>query len=197
MRQAELSAKRGKAPLSCIAAKPEDTMAARSVVVENDLRANFHEILPRKSAPVNPSLRLAIIILALVIGLAPRVEAGPFRDFFKKVRRTFTQSKHASRSHNNIRRQANHTASKDLSAAPTAETRGRPGPPDERNTRAATAPRSKKPTSGGLRYGTPVPGKKGFVTSPFAPDSGYVDVRDFPPGTQVKDPYTGKIFLTP
>jgi hypothetical protein len=48
-----------------------------------------------------------------------------------------------------------------------------------------------------LVYGTPVPGKKGFVISPFAPDSGYVDVREFSPGTEVKDPYTGKIFLTP
>jgi hypothetical protein len=48
-----------------------------------------------------------------------------------------------------------------------------------------------------LLYGTPVPGKPGFVTSPFAPDKGYVDVTGFPPGTQVEDPYTGKIFLTP
>lgn len=46
-------------------------------------------------------------------------------------------------------------------------------------------------------YGTPVPGKAGFVTSPHAPYSGYVDVRGFPPGTEVKDPYTGKVFLVP
>jgi hypothetical protein len=29
------------------------------------------------------------------------------------------------------------------------------------------------------------------------PDSGYIDVHSFPPGTEIKDPYTGKIFLTP
>lgn len=46
-------------------------------------------------------------------------------------------------------------------------------------------------------YGSPVPGKPGFVTSPHAPYSGYVDVRGFPPGTEVKDPYSGKIFLVP
>jgi hypothetical protein len=46
-------------------------------------------------------------------------------------------------------------------------------------------------------YGTPVAGKPGFVTSPFAPYAGYVDVRGFPPNTEVKDPYSGKIFLVP
>ncbi|MEY2563185.1 MAG: hypothetical protein QOH88_1378 [Verrucomicrobiota bacterium] len=48
-----------------------------------------------------------------------------------------------------------------------------------------------------LPYGIPVPGKPGFVTSPFSSKSGYVDVRGFPSGTEVKDPYSGKTFLTP
>ncbi len=46
-------------------------------------------------------------------------------------------------------------------------------------------------------YGKPVPGKPGFVTSPYAPSAGYVDVRGFGPATEVKDPYTGKVFLVP
>jgi hypothetical protein len=53
------------------------------------------------------------------------------------------------------------------------------------------------PRSGNPEYGKPVPGKPGFVTSPYAPAAGLVDVRGFPPGTEVKDPYTGKIFLVP
>ncbi len=46
-------------------------------------------------------------------------------------------------------------------------------------------------------YGTPVPNKPGFVTSPHAPTAGYVDLRGFSPGTEVKCPYTGKMFLAP
>src|SRR5205823_6263046 len=48
-----------------------------------------------------------------------------------------------------------------------------------------------------IPYGIPVPNKPGLVTSPYSPKSGYVDVRGFPSGTEVKDPYTGKVFLTP
>jgi hypothetical protein len=47
------------------------------------------------------------------------------------------------------------------------------------------------------QYGAVVPGKPGFVTSPYAPSNGYVDVRGFPKDTEVKDPYSGKIFLVP
>ena len=42
-----------------------------------------------------------------------------------------------------------------------------------------------------------VPGKPGYVFSPFDPGGGYVDVTGYASGQKVKDPYSGKIFLVP
>jgi hypothetical protein len=73
--------------------------------------------------------------------------------------------------------------------APTATTSQPP-------VRLASAPPNKN-SKRDIPYGIPVPNKPGFVTSPYSPKAGYVDVRGFPSGTEVKDPYSGKIFLTP
>jgi hypothetical protein len=59
--------------------------------------------------------------------------------------------------------------------------------------RASAAPQAK----GDMPYGIPVPGQKGMVTSPYLPEGNYVDVSGFAPGSAVRDPYTGKIFLVP
>lgn len=50
---------------------------------------------------------------------------------------------------------------------------------------------------GGAPYGSPVEGKPGLVTSPLSPNSGYIDVRGYTPGSQVVDPYSGQVMRVP
>jgi hypothetical protein len=59
-----------------------------------------------------------------------------------------------------------------------------------------TTPPAPTTAKGDYPYGVPVPGKPGFVRSPYSPDK-MTDVRGYAPGTEVKDPYTQKIFLVP
>ena len=78
----------------------------------------------------------------------------------------------------------------------------KPTPPDATNPPPDHAkpapPVPTPPTSvGEIPYAKPVPGKPGFVFSPYEQYKGYIDVRGFPPGTEVKDPYSGKSFLVP
>jgi hypothetical protein len=63
--------------------------------------------------------------------------------------------------------------------------------------RVASVPSQTKSSKRDIPYAIPVPNKPGFVTSPYAPKQGLVDVRGFPSGTEVLDPYSGKVFLTP
>ena len=123
------------------------------------------------------------------------VKAGPFQDFFRPLRTAIAHPKEKPRPHRSSHKH-NETPPSDASntqtsSSPVAST---PGGRETRVAKAASGPNQQKTE---LPHGTPVPGKPGLVTSPFAPDSGYIDVTGFPPGTAVEDPYTGKIFLTP
>jgi len=155
---------------------------------------------------------LSIFALFATIKVA---EAGPFVDFFRAVRRSIAHPEAKPRSHRSSHKH-NETPPTDASNSQTSgspvpappgqrdasnsQTSGSPvpappGQSDVRWAKAAPSGASKQKTE--LPHGTPVPGKPGLVTSPFAPDSGYVEVTGFPPGTAVEDPFTGKIFLTP
>ena len=64
--------------------------------------------------------------------------------------------------------------------------------------RQKAAPEPKTQAKDTYPYGLPVPGKDGMVYSPYVEESGkYVDVRNIPAGTLVKDPYSDKFFRVP
>ena len=77
---------------------------------------------------------------------------------------------------------------------PAQPDNGAPPPDNAGTTPAPAAPT--KVAKGDYPYGIPVPNKPHLVESPYSPGK-YVDVEGFAPGTEVKDPYTQKIFLVP
>jgi hypothetical protein len=137
-------------------------------------------------------------------------EAGPLEAFFNALRKPFARPSpkpRPPRARQSSRKQNNEAPPSDVSEVSNSQTSSSPSPsptlnptpapPNRNNVRVAKATATRKNPKGDLPYGIPVPGKQGLVTSPFSPDSGYIDVRSFPPGTEVRDPYTGKTFLTP
>ncbi|MFO1482705.1 MAG: hypothetical protein U1F71_05000 [Verrucomicrobiaceae bacterium] len=48
-----------------------------------------------------------------------------------------------------------------------------------------------------IPFATRIPGKPGFVKSPFDPNGQAIDVRDFQSGQKARCPYTGKVFRVP
>ena len=116
-------------------------------------------------------------------------DARSFLDFLKAVGNSIA---HPQKKSPTPTKTSKETSSKDASPTPTPT-----ATPDLQNVRVGLAAPESKSGNRDVPYAIPVPGKAGFVTSPFAPEAGYVDVRKFPPGTEVKDPFSGKIFRAP
>jgi hypothetical protein len=87
----------------------------------------------------------------------------------------------------------------DQTAATNAATGTTPTPstPDTAANATPPPPPSTPKPSTNYPMGIVIPGKKGFVKSPYAEYAEPVDVRGYPPGTAVRCPYTNKIFIVP
>ena len=139
------------------------------------------------------------------------VSAEPVGDFFKKVGQSVSKAFQPQPTPNPTKKKT--TMTKRVSRRPTSPQSNLVGAsptPLEQPTnlvkeemvtptvvvlRAAAVPPEK--AKGDMPYGIPVPGHKGMVTSPYSPEGNYIDVSAFAPGSAVRDPYTGKIFLVP
>ena len=145
---------------------------------------------------------------ALFCFSGPRADADPVGDFFKKVGQSISKAfqprptpdpaekktKHASR-HESSRTSNVAEASPTPVEQPTLVVKHENVTPTVTVMRASAVPAEK--AKGDMPYGIPVHGRRGMVTSPYVPEGNYVDVSGFAPGSAVKDPYTGKIFLVP
>ena len=157
--------------------------------------------------------RVALIlsVIAFLVGGHFAAAGNPIGDFFKRLGNTIahpshTPSPHPTPSKKRTGRKQTVNEPAEPQDAPAASPSAPPAPtPAPSRTpmpmplvvrTAIGVPPTKRPRRD-LPFGIPVPNKPGFVTSPYAPKSGYVDVHGFPSGAEVKDPYTGKTFLTP
>ena len=139
---------------------------------------------------------------AAVLTGAGNASAGSIGDFLKALGTSIShpeKKKNAPKPVSKRPKSKNSTQPPDFPPSATATPPPAPSPTPtlaQVPVRPASVPATKNPRRD-LPYAIPVPNKPGFVTSPYAPKQGLVDVRGFPSGTEVTDPYTGKTFLTP
>ena len=134
---------------------------------------------------------LFLCSLAAFLALADPLKAESLGDWFKKLGNSMA---HPQKHPTPARSPRERGKTTDLTTpTPTAAPAATPEPTVRTASVVTEAKRSKRD----IPYGIPVAEKPGFVTSPYSPNQGLVDVRGIPSGTEVKDPFTGKVFLTP
>ena len=62
---------------------------------------------------------------------------------------------------------------------------------------SSPSPRTSSSTQATFPTAKAVPGKPGYVISPFDTKGRYIDVSGYPSGSKAKDPWTDKIFIVP
>jgi len=145
-------------------------------------------------------------VTALFLLIARCVDADPVGDFFKKVGQSVSKAFQPRSTPNpaekKTKRVSRRPTSRNLNPAEVSPT-PLEQPPNLVKEQMATPPVRRasavpvEKAKGDMPYGIPVPGHKGMVTSPYLPEGNYIDVSPFAPGSAVRDPYTGKIFLVP
>jgi hypothetical protein len=148
---------------------------------------------------------ICVLMVALFFVSGQWANADPVGDFFKKVGQSVSKAFQPQPSPQQTRKTTRtwrRTASRESKVPEPSPTppEGPVKPEKEEKPAAILLPASAAPpekAKGDLPYGIPVPNRKGMVTSPYLPEGNYVDVSAFPPGTAVKDPYTGKLFRVP
>jgi len=151
---------------------------------------------------------VSLPVVALFFLSARCVNADPVGDFFKKVGNSVSKAFQPRPTPNPTEKKTKRVSRRPASpqsnlvgASPTPLQQPTNLAKEEKVTptvvvsRAAAVPPEKAKED--MPYGIPVPGHKGMVTSPYSPEGNYIDVSAFAPGSAVKDPYTGKIFLVP
>lgn len=139
-------------------------------------------------------LMVALLAIGLLAGAVP-AEANPFAKIFHSI-------KHPR----NHRAEHRKKRADKATPSPTPEFSGvrsvaapqnpvAPARPVASRSVAQTFPKRKSGEK--LLAGVVVPDKPGFLRSPYTENQAVIDVRGFPSGTEVKDPTTGRIFLTP
>jgi hypothetical protein len=151
---------------------------------------------------VKTKILIGLTMAALCLSATP-VRAGSLGDFFKALGNSIAhpgQKPKTPPQNKRPKTKGSEQNAADYPPSPTATPPQTPTPTatlSQPQVRPASAPPQDRKSKRDIPYAIPVPNKPGFVTSPYSPKSGYVDVRGFPSGTEVKDPYSGKIFLTP